>query len=84
MVAENKKTGNISPIDLENEIVRVRCTVCEEELLEEISSKIDSMVSTGGWEEDPDITEMAQSIAPAPARTASTYVAVAMPLVAWL
>jgi len=39
------------------------------------------MVSTGGCDEDPDIGEMAQSIAPAPARTASTYVAMAMPLV---
>ncbi len=37
-----------------------------------ISSKIAAMVSTGGWEEKPAMEETAQSMAPAPARTAST------------
>jgi len=38
---ENKKNGTKSPIALENEIINVRCTVCEGDLLDEISSKLD-------------------------------------------
>src|SRR5512139_390337 len=45
-----------------------------------VSEKIVASDSTGGWDENPAMDDMAQSIAPAPARTAATYVAVAMPL----
>ena len=44
-------------------------------------SRMETMLSAGGCEENEDSVEMAQSTHPAPASTAARYIAAAMPLV---
>ena len=46
-------------------------------------SRITLTDSTGGWEENEESVEIAQSKQPAPASAAARYIAAAMPLVMW-